>query len=247
MPISVVCQKCGKGLKVKDEWLGKRATCPGCGNTFIVGAGGAGGALPMGKPGATKFNPQVATNAKQKRDAGAAKFSVSRGLVMGAVAFLLVAGGIGAFLNGPAKVNKQWDALEQKPNDDVVSVISRGLECHLQALGLYNPRKGRGRPEARNVMFYRPTMVMSMPEQVKFQGVSNIGPFEGWYNPHTGEVDAKVEIGAGIGIAGSGGKKTQGKAITINGKTLKDGNIETFVDGKKVELVMPPPSDDDES
>src|SRR5438874_1965815 len=27
MPISVVCQNCGKTLKVKDEWMGKRATC----------------------------------------------------------------------------------------------------------------------------------------------------------------------------------------------------------------------------
>src|SRR5438477_7576680 len=35
MPISITCQ-CGKSLKVKDEWAGKKAKCPTCGNTFVV-------------------------------------------------------------------------------------------------------------------------------------------------------------------------------------------------------------------
>jgi hypothetical protein len=248
MPISVVCQKCGKALKVKDEWMGKRATCPGCGNTFIVGAGGVGGVggATAVKAGKTAFNPAAAQAAKQQREAAHGKFSISPGLVIGGVLLLLLFGGIGAFVAGPKKVNAQWDALGEKPNDDVVSVVSRGLECHFQSMGLYNPRKARNRPEAREVMFYRPTFVMSMPDQVKFKGATTVGPMEGFYNPHSGEIDATVAIGGGIGIPGSGGKKTTGASVNIKGKTLKGGDLETIVNGKPLKLVMPPPSADDE-
>src|SRR5436309_1301759 len=36
MSISIACPNCGKALRVKDEWAGRRATCPGCGTTFPV-------------------------------------------------------------------------------------------------------------------------------------------------------------------------------------------------------------------
>src|SRR5438132_14078871 len=39
MPISMTCQ-CGKALRLKDEWVGKKAKCPQCGATFIVPAQG---------------------------------------------------------------------------------------------------------------------------------------------------------------------------------------------------------------
>src|SRR5689334_14227662 len=112
MPISVVCQKCGKALKVKDEWMGKRATCPGCGATFIVG-GGVGGtpAAPVAKPGATAFNPNAAAAAKQQREKAVGSFSVSPGLIIGTIAILLVCGGIGAFIMGPKRVWGEWEAL----------------------------------------------------------------------------------------------------------------------------------------
>ena len=73
MPISVVCQNCGKALKVKDEWRGKRAKCPGCGEMFVVGGPSVGGtavAMPAaGVPGGgTVFNPNAAAAAKAQRE-----------------------------------------------------------------------------------------------------------------------------------------------------------------------------------
>jgi len=34
MPITVSCPKCSKQLRVRDELVGKKLRCPGCGNTF---------------------------------------------------------------------------------------------------------------------------------------------------------------------------------------------------------------------
>ena len=237
MPISVVCQKCGKALKVKDEWMGKRATCPGCHATFIVGASAT--------PGKTAFNPGAAAAAKAQREKAAGSFSVSPALVVGTLAFLLIVGGIGAFIAGPKKVWNQWEALGDKPKDDVIDVVSRGLECHMQALGIYNPRKSRNRPEAKEVMFYRPSFVMSMPDGVEFRGASSVGPFKGIYHPKTGEVDADVAMGGGLPIPGSGGKVTPGSTIKITGRE-KDGKLTTEVNGKSVVLVMPPITDKDD-
>lgn len=35
MPISVTCE-CGKSMRVKDEWAGRRARCPGCQSALTV-------------------------------------------------------------------------------------------------------------------------------------------------------------------------------------------------------------------
>src|SRR2546423_1443632 len=38
MPATVSCNGCGKQLRVKDEYLGKRLKCPQCGETFVATA-----------------------------------------------------------------------------------------------------------------------------------------------------------------------------------------------------------------
>ena len=94
-------------------------------------------------------------------------------------------------------------------------------------------------------MFYRPSFVMSMPDGVDFKGASNVGPFKGVYHPKTGEVEANIAMGGGIGIPGSGGQKTTGMTIKITGRE-KNGKLTTEVNGKSVVLVMPPISPDDD-
>ncbi len=37
MPISISCTRCGKALKIKDEYVGKRIKCPQCSATFTTG------------------------------------------------------------------------------------------------------------------------------------------------------------------------------------------------------------------
>src|SRR5207237_3379713 len=46
MPIAITCAGCGKTLKVKDEWAGKKGKCPTCGTTFAIPAAGAASAAP---------------------------------------------------------------------------------------------------------------------------------------------------------------------------------------------------------
>ena len=82
------------------------------------------------------------------------------------------------------------------------------------------------------------------------RGSSNMGPFEGDYNPHKREVECELAIGGGVGIPGSGGKKSKGDVIKITGRKLKDPKTggETMtaeVDGKNAVLVMPPPGEDE--
>lgn len=36
MSIPITCPGCGKSLRVKDEWAGKRAKCPGCGGAIPI-------------------------------------------------------------------------------------------------------------------------------------------------------------------------------------------------------------------
>ena len=238
MPITVTCS-CGKSLRVKDELVGKRVRCPGCGNTFPVTA------AANAPAGATVFNPTAAAAAKGRREAAIGKVSISWGPIIGIAALVLVGIGITAFLMGPKKVWNQWEEIGEQARYDVIDVVTRGLQSHLSKQGLYNPRKGNTTsPQATDVMFFRPTMVMSMPEQVDFQGATNHGPFEGKYNPHKREVECELAIGGGAGIPGSGGKKARGEVIKITGR-ITAGGLQAEVNGKNAVLVMPPISEDD--
>ena len=244
MPISVTCT-CGKTLKVRDELIGKRVKCPACGNAFPVTAVAN---APAG--GATVFNPTAAAAVKGKRETVATRgVSISWGPVLGIAALLLVGIGITAFIMGPKKVWNQWEEIGDQAQYDVIDVVTRGLQAKASKEGMYNPRKGSG-PQAQEVMFFRPTMVMSMPDEVHFKGQSSLGPFEGDYNPHKREVECELAIGGGIGIPGSGGKKSKGETIKITGRRLKDPKtgadvLKAEVDGRDAVIVMPPPSDDE--
>src|SRR5688500_8610032 len=243
MPITVTCE-CGKSLKVKDELIGKRVKCPACGTTFPVTKAGKAPA------GATVFNPAAAAAAKGKREAAAGKVSISAGPIIAGVVVLLVGIGITAFIMGPKKVWNQWEEIGDQARFDVIDVVTRGLQAHLSQQGLYNPTKGNTTsPQATDVTFFRPTMVMSMPDQVDFNGMSNHGPFKGSYNPHKREVECELAIGGGIGIPGSGGKKSRGETIKITGRKIKDakGNevMTVEVDGKNAVLKYPPVSEDE--
>ena len=37
MPIDSLCSGCGKTLRVNDEFVGRKARCPACGNVYVVG------------------------------------------------------------------------------------------------------------------------------------------------------------------------------------------------------------------
>lgn len=39
MPIDSKCSGCGKTLRVNDEFVGRKARCPACGNVYVVGEG----------------------------------------------------------------------------------------------------------------------------------------------------------------------------------------------------------------
>jgi len=243
MPITVTCS-CGKSLKVRDELIGKRVKCPACGNAFPVQAATTTRAAAAGAVSATVFNPTAAAAAKGKREAAVGRVSISWGPILLGALILLIGVGITAFIMGPKKVWNEWEQIGDQARYDVIDSVTRGLQAHLSQQGLYNPRKGNTTsPQATDVMFIRPTMVMSMPDEVEFTGASNHGPFKGKYNPHTRDVECKLAIGGGIGIPGSGGKKSSGEEIKITGHQTKAG-LKVEVDGKDAVLVYPPVTDE---
>src|SRR5947208_726583 len=148
MPISVTCDNCGKALKVKDEWAGKRAKCPGCGNSFTVPAAGV--AVAVG-PKVTRFDPNAAAAAKEQRQKAVGTVSISWAPILLGVLGLAIVGGIIAFIAGPKKVWNQWEKIGDQARYDVIDVVSKGLKAQLSELGAYNPRKSSG-PEAKEGM-----------------------------------------------------------------------------------------------
>ncbi len=117
MPISVTCTKCGKNLKVKDEYVGKRMKCPQCSTTFIAQAGAPGGGGAMGAPSIAK-KPQVS----------GPSFHMSPGVIIFIIAFVLIGGTIAFWNLGPGKARADWAKQEPQAKQEVTDVIDRGLQ-----------------------------------------------------------------------------------------------------------------------
>src|SRR5688572_13898707 len=125
------CPKCKKQLKVRDELIGKKLRCPGCGNTFDAGAPAA----ATGKQ-ATRYDPS-----KKPTKADGPKVAINWGPIVGIAAVVLVIIGIAMLYFGPVKTKNEWEAIGSKAQDDVEEVVSKGLQAHMSASGDWNPRK----------------------------------------------------------------------------------------------------------
>jgi hypothetical protein len=235
MPISVTCDGCGKSLKVKDEWAGKRGKCPGCGKTFAIPAAGAAAA------GSSRGVAIPKATGKPKKK-GSGGISISWGPVIGVLFVVLVVAGIAAYYFGPVKVKAQWEKMGDDADNTVISVVTLAIQSYLSESGSYDPSKAHHTPSASEVMFIFNPMVMSMPDKVPFKGSSTEGPFEGYYHPKTGDLEADVDIG-GTSIAGLGAVRKGNTKIKVTGRMV-NGHAVAEVGGKKAEIKYRKHDDD---
>lgn len=225
------CPSCGKQLKVRDELLGKKLRCPGCGGTFDVSSAGAG----AGAKQPTRYDAS-------KKPAAAAKgpaVSLNWGPIIAIAAVVLLVIGIIAFVFGPVKVKNQWEAMGQKAKDDVEEVVTKGLQAYMSAAGDWNPRKPGNTPRAMDeTIFIWHMFVMSMPEKVYFKGATTEGGFFGYYYPKSGQVEADVGL-CGTSVAGLGAIREGKEKIKVAG-AMKGSEASVTVNGKPAAIVYPP-------
>src|SRR6476469_2883225 len=100
MPIAITCAGCGKNLKVKDEWAGKKGKCPQCGTTFLIPAAGEASKKAWG-------GASAAVAEKKAREKKGAPVTISPVLIVAAILLLGLIVGIVLFVTGPKKVWSQ--------------------------------------------------------------------------------------------------------------------------------------------
>jgi hypothetical protein len=120
-----------------------------------------------------------------------------------------------------------------------------GCQAYLSEQGEYDPNSSHMVPqvESGNVLFYRPTMVMSMPELVKFHGKSNQGDFVGTYNTKTGDIEADVSYG-GYSVAGMVDVRKPTGNFHMTGRE-NNGQVEAESDGNKLVIIYPKKIEED--
>ncbi|MFT3787590.1 MAG: hypothetical protein QM770_15725 [Tepidisphaeraceae bacterium] len=220
MPL-VACDKCGKKLNAKDEWVGKKLKCPACGNTFTVTAGGAGArgpSTPTGRTTATAspVNDAVARAKKRpvaERGAGTA-VSLNWGFIsMIVVGVIVVILGFLAWW-GPIRNNSRWNAqFSQLDTDtrDVIDYCIRKMREKDEPPEIKDDEGNSTGGASRTIgglMTKRPAvqihelsyvfkgvMQMSYPEWVPFKGQTSDGPIEGEVNTSNGEVRFTITLG----------------------------------------------------
>jgi len=116
--------------------------------------------------------------------------------------------------------------------------VQRGLEVYLAETGLWDPR-GRGPgPGVHEVHMLWDMLVMGLPEHIRFKGTTTEGEYTGTYNTKTLEVNTDVEIG-GVVVPGVGEAAKHGDTIIKISGTMKEGDLQVRVNGKKAEMPKP--------
>lgn len=241
MSLTASCPTCRRQLNVRDELLGKRLKCPGCGNTFTADAtttrskaasGTAVGAIPISKR--APAGPRSAERAP--------RVHVSRGVILLAVVAIALPTIFFIWRVGPGKAMAEWRRIEPDAEQDVKDIVTRAIQAYHSARGDFDPSKSHQAPHAHEVKFLISPMPWRLPESVGFGGNSTDGAFSGNYHPRTGEIDAIVDIG-GFALAGAGVGRRGDVTINVTGR-IKNGVVSVEIDGKTAELVYPKRADE---
>jgi hypothetical protein len=221
MAISVVCDNCGKRLNVKDELIGKKVKCPACKSAFTA-------------------SPSGALKVKKIEKGKQAKVSISWGFISMIALGVGVVGLIVAIVFGPVRAKNQWDPMAAEAEQDVRDVVERGLQVHMDRMGLWSPGDKGQAPMLHEVHMLWDLMVMGLPEHIKFKGTTTEGEYTGTFNTKTQEVVAEVEIGGTV-VPGTGEAAKHGDTkIKVNGWN-KDNDFKVWVDGKPAEFKVSAP------
>jgi hypothetical protein len=239
MAMTAMCPGCGKQLNVRDELLGKRLKCPGCGNTFTADATTA---APMGAaPAATRPVPGSARG-RDPRAARTPKLHVSPGVIIFALVTVSLPTIFFVWRVGPGKVRAEWAKLEPIASEDVKDIVTRAIQSYISQHGGFDPSKSHQAPHGLDITFVFSPLPWSMPQRVGFAGTSTQGAFSGNYRPGTGEVEAKVEVG-GFALQGAGVARRGDVTLNVTGRN-KNGVVTVEIDGKPAELVYPKRDED---
>jgi hypothetical protein len=265
--MNVTCAKCSKVLKVKDEFAGRMLKCPGCGTTFRADPSGKAapiaGAPAKAAPGKSPVPaPQVRAQAAK---GGGIAINWGKLVMLGLLALIPIA--IVLFILGPMRVKKQWEAQQEKVENDVTDVVEFAMKAHASSEGGWDPTKATGgSPTVGEVRLLPSIFSMSLPATVKFDGYGSVGRFEGEYTLATGEIDMVLKTGGTMlpsglysdeegtimpggqredrpaGMPGQAGKLTP---HTVKGRIV-NGQPEVTIDGKKAQIIYPKRDDEDE-
>lgn len=229
MAITATCTGCGKQLKVKDELVGKRIKCPGCGQTFAASASSA-VAPPPTVMGQSRQRPAAKGS---EREGGPSIHIEAKWIVLGILAVFLLASTT-LYYVFPKAVADQWDAQEKRASDDVEEVVQYLVQAD-------NSRDdwegGLAKPTVHSVTFLFGPMHWSMPEDVGFLAVTNGGKSTGVYHPRTGEISVDIQEG-GL-VLPTGVLMHEGKVKIHGTGRVKEGKPSGEIDGRAVTIRQP--------
>jgi hypothetical protein len=210
-------------MGVSDKLAGKTIKCPACGDPLEV----------------TGLVPPAGGKKPVKKQSASPAIYISKGKIIALATLAVVVILSLMFYYGPVRAWNQWQDIGGKANDDVTDVISFGLQAQLSEQGEYNPaRSDGGQPGVDgHVSFFWPTLVMSMPERLKFFGKTTQGNFVGYYYTHTGEIEADVAYG-GRTIAGMVDLAKATGQFHMTGRMV-NGFPQAEVNGTPLKIVWP--------
>ena len=240
MPITVLCTNCGKQLKVKDEYVGRKLKCPKCDVIFTAEEAETVEAAPKSPaalPTPASRKPAVLPGQEKQP-----RLHVSKGVIVLVAAAILLPTLFFIWHVGPARVMDAWAKQQPIAELQVQDVVDRIMQSYLSHHAGFNPRKSHAVPHTLEVTFLPSPLYMSMPEKIGFVGTTTQGAFHGQYHLN-GEIEADVEVG---GMSLPGVMISRGDTTLHGTGREKDGKITAEIDGQPVDLFVPPASDKEE-
>jgi hypothetical protein len=214
---------------VSDALIGHHVSCPECGQAILVSA-------------APKAVGKTLTKTKQRTQSHEATVHISPGMI--SLLGVLLVGTIltMTYRLGPARVQNQWLVLRPKAEGEVNDVITFASQAYFSHMHLFVPNS----PSVAalldaGVHFDMPFLLMSMPDKVRFYGVTQAVPFTGYYHPATGEIEAQITYGGRM-LVGLQFVNVPTGTFSITGRDV-NGFPQAEMDGTPLKILPPPKLD----
>ncbi|HEX3356769.1 MAG TPA: hypothetical protein VHS31_07355 [Tepidisphaeraceae bacterium] len=221
MPISISCTRCGKALKIKDEYIGKRIKCPQCSTTFTTGEAQA-------KEETQKRTSEASSKLPMLHLGTSAKVFLA--------CLILISSSFAGWKLGPGRILNHWAEIEPKARDNVSDVINRAMQSYSSHLIFAGVGLGFNTPQVQRMSFMLSPMPLSTPDWVGFVGATSVGNFHGRYYLATGEVEADADFVVGV-VTRGGARGHETRTFHVTGR-MKDNDLTVEVDGKPATATL---------
>jgi hypothetical protein len=177
---------------------------------------------PKAKKSAAAGLPPLSKRNRETGPVATPRVSISPGIILLIILAILIPSAIYWAKNGPMKAQADWAKMSDPAIENINGQITRAIQQKYKEEGR-DLTDIKFQPKATGAFFDSLGMMLSMPDNVSFQGTSTEGHFSGVFHPKTWRFETDVPLRTQEKLLHvTGSAKETDQSLEIDGKPVKD-------------------------